>query len=558
MKDGHRRSFLKTALLASASLTYLTSSYAQAVDSIRESSEPSQRHPIYYWNRAALTLIRIDHSIPAAEEALAPGPCASARVLGLMHAAMADAASHAYSAEFPPKFNPTTPDIGPDDPALFVGGAAWGVLSHVYKGKIYEGFLSTAMADFMSYFGSTEPNKTWDNGVAFGLDQAFTGHWKSGEILARLRDQNYSPVVHGNHKVDPLNPAQGFYGLKWGEQPPLVLSQADITRFVEGELRRAPPIDQDEIDFIIAKGSRYPRDAGKYKARKDPEERNIGLYWAYDGAFWVGIPSIIYNQTLAAVARTDGLTDSNSIPKTARLFALCNLAMADASIVAWEAKWRVALWRPVVAIRETAEENWQPYGAPRSNPDGTLPLDRFAKEFGAYMLGIQPGASSTAEPVQTILGASPSASLAGKAGIAVPPDREYARAAFTPNFPAYPSGHATIGASCYKSILNVRSQDASISKPNKIAITVPSLELNGTTSDNYSRKPRPKEPQSFKRLTAVGNDRRQFDRDSLAGSNNESRIFLGVHWSFDQTDGDLAGKIVADIVATKAYPIDSN
>ena len=39
-----------------------------------------------------------------------------------------------------------------------------------------------------------------------------------------------------------------------------------------------------------------------------------------------------------------------SVPDMARLLALCNIAMADAGIVCWEAKYRYKIWRPVLGI----------------------------------------------------------------------------------------------------------------------------------------------------------------------------------------------------------------
>jgi hypothetical protein len=507
-------------------------------------------------------MIILDHSIAPADEAVAPGPCASAKALGIIHAVIADAVAHVYpSPHFEALFNKNRPTfVGSGDLALFVGGAAWSYIQYIFYRDRYSAPLAQARGGFLSLFpGDPIQNKRiWDAGIQFGSASEFRRLWNAQSILDKLKDQNYKPQKFSDHNVDPWNPGQGFYGLRWGEEAPLVLNAADLGHFAGNDLREVPKISQDELDYLIAKGSRNPRSAGNYRARNDPQERNIGLFCAYDGAAWVGVPPVFYNQAIAKVALADNLAAVSNIPKAARLFAICNLAMADASIVAWEAKWRLAHWRPVRAIQAlTGEKNWQPYGSPRSNPDGSHPS---ALKVAADVVGMLrvPVADFSGDTAQTLLGASPSASFDGPSdrrspSFDGPPDPEYARAAFTPNFPSYPSGHATLGGSCFKALFNVRAE----SRPgsNNVSIILQSTELNGITRDNYDRSRRPNIPKSFVRLLQDGVDGRRYDLDSLTGTNDVSRILLGVHWSFDAAAGDLAGRKVGDLVSARAYQL---
>src|SRR5690606_5093058 len=124
------------------------------------------------------------------------------------------------------------------------------------------------------------------------------------------------------------------------------------------------------------------------------EETEIGLFWGYDGSNGIGVPPVMYNQTTQTIAKQE----HNSTVENARLFALVNIALADAGIAAWDSKYYHNLWRPIVAIRNADLDghedtqriaDWTPLGAPASNVSGKN---------------------------------------------------------FTPPFPAYPSGHATFGA----------------------------------------------------------------------------------------------------------------
>jgi hypothetical protein len=99
---------------------------------------------------------------------------------------------------------------------------------------------------------------------------------------------------------------------------------------------------------------------------------------------------------------------------------------------------------------------------------------------------------------------------------------------FTPPFPAFTSGHATFGAAMFQTLTRFFGRD-------DIGFTFTSDEFNGVTvgSDGQMRKVVSRTFASFSEA--------KFE-------NAQSRIFLGIHWSFDRDEGIRTGDQVANYV----------
>ncbi len=78
---------------------------------------------------------------------------------------------------------------------------------------------------------------------------------------------------------------------------------------------------------------------------RTPEQREIALFWA-DGAN-TETPPGHWNKIAQQVIEKKGY----DLVESARLFAALNVALADASIVCWDAKYTYNWWRPITAIR---------------------------------------------------------------------------------------------------------------------------------------------------------------------------------------------------------------
>ena len=185
------------------------------------------------------------------------------------------------------------------------------------------------------------------------------------------------------------------------------------------------------------------------------------------------------------IARTIAIDRCNAVHENARLFALINLAMADGGISAWDSKYTYDYWRPIRGIREAATDG---------NDDTEADTEWVA-------LG-----GSRSNPFMLEGGG-----LEGN---------------FSPPFPAYTSGHATFGAAMFKILANFYQTD-------DIAFTFMSDEWNGTTLDQFGRV-RPLLTRSYTSLSHG------------AAENAASRVFNGVHWRFDGSEGVRAGNAIAD------------
>jgi hypothetical protein len=225
--------------------------------------------------------------------------------------------------------------------------------------------------------------------------------------------------------------------------------------------------------------------------QRTPEQTFIGIFWGYDGTPSLCAPPRLYNQIAVQIA--DRSTPRLQPVELARLLALVNVSMAEAGMSAWDSKYHYDVWRPITGIRES-DPGTGPTGTGDGNPNTV--------------------GDTTFHP----LGA-PASNLQG-------PN-------FTPPFPAYPSGHATFGGAIFQTLRRFYGTD-------QVAFTFVSDEFNGVTRDNGGNV-RPYIPRSFSNLSQAEEE------------NGQSRIYLGIHWSFDKTEGIAQGRRVGDYVYDHAF-----
>ena len=176
------------------------------------------------------------------------------------------------------------------------------------------------------------------DGVAWGKKVAEA-------VLAKRANSGYNKPVPGTY----TSTEQG----KWREtpsafRPALLPYWGRVEPFVmtsQSQFRAPPPETlgskayAEELAFVASHGARDDADRTEYQTLCTP-------FWSDD--LGTCTPPGHWNVIAQDIARRRNL----SLPECARLFALLNLAEADAGISCWETKYYYNTWRPETALRE--------------------------------------------------------------------------------------------------------------------------------------------------------------------------------------------------------------
>lgn len=307
------------------------------------------------------------------------------------------------------------------------------------------------------------------SGAAYGLAVA--------ESLMTLRtgdgydaDPSYTSGTNaGDWRPTPDGPNVPGFSPHWGNVTPWGVASASAyrpTRLTDYGSMANLLASQEYADNINgALGIPGVKELGeRNSATRTADQTEIAWFWANDRDGTSKPPGQLV-EISKIVADDVGIGGT----ERARMFALVNMAMADACIAAWDSKYNtpIDLWRPTDAVRETQDDG---------NP------------------------LTVSDPLWTPLND------------------------FSPPFPAYVSGHATMGAA-HAGIMAALFGD-------NTTFTVGSDEFAVNTALGYDAD-----------LT------RTFTSFSDAAWENAiSRVYLGVHYYFDALDGNVLGYQIASEV----------
>ena len=414
------------------------------------------------------------------------GPTKTSRALAIIHLAAHDAYAKVTEKLAPKLGNlPNPPNgISKDDATGTIALLSAGIRAAVQLYPDDAAFIATQTAKLIV---GTDPRV-----LRYGdkIADAWLNERKADGSAAPQLDELYDPAP-GRHRRDPLDPNQQTLGRTWGEVTPFILKDVATDAFLQPPPALASQEYAVAFDQVIEMG----KDDTINRDRNFREQAAIGIFWGYDGANKLGTPPRLYNQIVRQIPEFKALTHDKQI----QLLTAINVAMADAGIAAWYWKYEYDFWRPVVGIREAAL-GFGPTGKGDGNHLRNNAGDPFWLPLGA------PKSNPASPPIAGAGGSNP-----------------------TPNFPAYPSGHATFGSACFETAAALLYK-----QPEAICVSFVSDEFNGVTTDNTGAT-RPRWEQTFTLREAIK-------------QNKISRIYLGVHWSFDASGGETVGKAIADKV----------
>jgi len=336
---------------------------------------------IVAWNQTMLDAIR------ATKDTLG----LSTRTMAMVQAAMYDAVN--AIDQFGSVFQVAVPasEAQGASPEAAASEAAYDVLSSLIpqEHSLYNATLAESLADIPDGAAKTAGLAVGDT-VAAGILS-----WRANDG-SNVQVPYVPGTAPGQWRPTPPDYSVAW-GPNWGQVKPFAIPRAQ-------PFLPPPPPALDSRAYAAALRMVESLGASNSTTRT-PRETQIADFWAYDVA-GMGPPPVLYNQVTQDLA----LEQHNTLDQDARLFALVDVAMADAGIVTWDAKYLYNLWRPITAIQDANQHS---------------------------------NRATVADPTWTPLG-SP--------GDGVRPN-------FTPNFPSYVSGHAAFGAALFTTLADFYGTD---------------------------------------------------------------------------------------------------
>ncbi|GIJ24781.1 carbohydrate binding domain-containing protein [Micromonospora lutea] len=336
--------------------------------------------PILYWNDVLLASYRN----------LALPPTAAARDAAILHAAMHDAAvsvtgvGNSYRVRVPVSYPGNMEDVVAPSLHAAIDQAAFDVLVARYPQRraSLEVALDTAVARRPSGVNSAEATRGTAVGAAAAAAnlqaRANDGSVDGGQYQPDGVDGSWRPTDH-NAAVTP----------NWGLVTPFALASGRQFR---------PGLPAGAVDYRDLLGKQEYRNqvqevrdyGGRTSSLRTADQTQLAHFWANDVDGTYKPPGQLFAHTqIVAKQRKLGILAN------ARLFGLVGLALADAAIAAWDAKYltSIDLWRPETAIGN----GWQPLS---QHENGTS----FSPAFPAYISGHATFAGAWAAVMKSFFG----------------------------------------------------------------------------------------------------------------------------------------------------------
>jgi membrane-associated phospholipid phosphatase len=356
------KTFATLALMCASLQAQVTrASIAASAQPSVVSSAPSV-NPVIEWNRTLLVIVRTAGAQPSTIH--------STRNFAILHASIFNAVNNIDGTYSPYMVRVSNVSRLASQPAA-ADQAAHDVLV-----SLYPAFQTTLDAQLQQDLGQIPEGQEKTDGVTVGQTVA-------AQILA-LRSTDGAnvtlpPFVPGNQPGDyqftPPNFAPADF-VQWPQVTPFALARAD-------EFRPGPPPQLTSDEYTRAFDE--VKSLGLITSKTRSQDQTL------IGNFWNGNIQDFWNE----IAQTAALGHHLGLTRSARLFALLNISLADTTIAFFEAKYTYQFWRPVTAIQLAGDDgnpntqpnpNWVPLTT-KTAPDPSYPGAHSAISFaGAEVL----------------------------------------------------------------------------------------------------------------------------------------------------------------------------
>ena len=262
-------------------------------------------------------------------------PLASSRVVALVSSSVFDAVNGIDPHFQPLHVKPAAPD-GSSKRAAAVQ-AAFAILVKLYP--LQTASLTAQRDASIAALSPKESAKSIQNGVAWGQNVADAiWNWRLTDGIAPppppfegVLGIVGSPAAIGAWRPTPLLNAPGA-GPQFATMTPWVLTRPSLFR-----LPPPPALTSD----VYTADYNESRTMGVFSgSQRTDDQSELALFWA-------GNTALYWNRIASQLAAQQ----TRSLLENAHLFALLNVAMADAAIACWDSKYRYVFWRPITAIR---------------------------------------------------------------------------------------------------------------------------------------------------------------------------------------------------------------
>jgi hypothetical protein len=262
-------------------------------------------------------------------------PLATTRVTALVAASMFDAVNGIHPRYESLYVRPKAPGYASQRAAAVE--AAYVILSTLYPAQAAP--LGTSHDASITAISATEHAQSVQAGRAWGQSVAST-------ILQLRSTDGLTPAPPPFVGVLGIETSQSAVGV-WRPTPLLNLTGAapqwaTMTPWVltrPAQFRLPAPYALTSAEYAADYNELKSMGVYSGSSRSD-DQSELALFWAGDTPlYWNRIAAQL------SVSRSFSLSDN------ARLFALLNVAMADAGIACWDSKYRYVFWRPITAIR---------------------------------------------------------------------------------------------------------------------------------------------------------------------------------------------------------------